>query len=284
MTEDPRFSRRALLFAPCAYNLAETTRMIEIANAVRAGEGGDSAFEIRFISEGGAFERLIIEAGFPVERLEPRITPAQIERAYKLDKGEAFGAAFSAAQCIEKIEGELAFIREIRPIAIVTGSYVTIPLTHRIAGVPLVWVVQSTWLEGFFKHGAGMTGSIRPAPVRRLVDLAIYRMIDLWMRFGLLNSLNGAANTMAFPGSRPCSITGAAISIWLRSLTISPGPSYRRATVSSDRSWHSRIFPFQARSRKFHAPGRLSILRWAVRARRRSYAISCAASGARLIG
>jgi UDP:flavonoid glycosyltransferase YjiC (YdhE family) len=200
MTEGPRFSRRALLFAPCAYNLAETTRMIEIAKAVLAGEAGQSAFEIRFISEGGAFEQLIVEAGFPVEKLEPRISPAQIERAYKLDKGEAFGAAFSAAQCIEKIEGELTFIRRIRPIAIVTGSYVTIPLTHRIAGVPLVWVVQSTWLEGFFKHGAGMTDSIRPAPVRKLADFAIYRLIDLWMRIGLLNPLNKAARHYGVPG------------------------------------------------------------------------------------
>jgi UDP:flavonoid glycosyltransferase YjiC (YdhE family) len=200
MTDRPRFSRRALLFAPCAYNLAETTRMIEIAKAVRASDGGDSAFDIRFISEGGEFERLITEAGFPVEALEPQITPAQIERAYKLDKGEAFGAAFSAAQCVEKIEAELAFIRKINPIAIVTGSYVTIPLTHRIAGVPLVWVVQSTWLERFFKHGAGMTGSIRPAPVRKLADLAIYGLIDLWMRISLLNPLNSAARHFGVPG------------------------------------------------------------------------------------
>jgi UDP:flavonoid glycosyltransferase YjiC (YdhE family) len=200
MTEGSRFFRRALLFAPCAYNLAETTRMIEIAKAVMAGERGDSAFDIRFISEGGAFERLITEAGLPVERLEPRITPAQIDRAYKLDRGEAFGAAFSAAQCVEKIEGELAFIRKINPIAIVTGSYVTIPLTHRLAGVPLVWVVQSTWLKGFFKHGAGMTGSIRPAPVRNLADFAIYRLIDLWMRIGLLSPLNRAARHYGVPG------------------------------------------------------------------------------------
>ncbi|HTL69361.1 MAG TPA: nucleotide disphospho-sugar-binding domain-containing protein [Lacunisphaera sp.] len=176
--------------------------MVEIANAIRAGERSDSAFAIRFISEGGAFERLITDAGFPVERLEPRITPAQIERVYKLDKGEAFGAAFSTAQCIEKIEGELAFIRSIRPVAIVTGSYVTIPLTHRIAGVPLVWVIQSTWLEGFFKHGAGMTDAIRPAAVRKLADFAIYRLIDLWMRFGLLNPLNRAARHYGVPGFR----------------------------------------------------------------------------------
>ena len=103
-------------------------------------------------------------------------------------------------QCVEKIEGELAFIRKIGPVAIVTGSYVTIPLTHRIAGVPLIWVAQSTWLEGFFKHGAGMTGSIRPTPLRKLSDFAIYRLLDLWMRFSLLTPLNRAARHYGVAG------------------------------------------------------------------------------------
>ena len=74
MTEPANTTRRTLLFAPCAYNLAETSRMIEIAKAVRVHPRASAAFDIGFISEGGAFERLIEENGFPVEKLEPRIT------------------------------------------------------------------------------------------------------------------------------------------------------------------------------------------------------------------
>jgi UDP:flavonoid glycosyltransferase YjiC (YdhE family) len=195
-----RAEGRALLFAPCAYNLAETTRMIEIAKAVRADPRAAAVFEVRFISEGGDFEHLIERGGFPVEKLQPRITPEKIERAYKLDRGEAIGAAFSVQECIEKIEGERAFIEAIKPAAIVTGSYVTIPVSSRAAGVPLVWVVQTTWLEGFFKHGAGMTDRLRFGPARTIADFAIFELINLWMRIGLLNPLNKAAKHFGVPG------------------------------------------------------------------------------------
>lgn len=48
---------KPLLFAPASFNLAETTRMVEIARACR------DRFPILF---GGQFERLIREAGFEI--------------------------------------------------------------------------------------------------------------------------------------------------------------------------------------------------------------------------
>jgi UDP:flavonoid glycosyltransferase YjiC (YdhE family) len=186
-------ANRALVFAPCAYNLAETTRMVEIARAVTRRNDHDRRFDVRFISDGGQFEALIEKAGFPLERLEPRMTAEKIAYAYKLDKGEAFGAVMSPDEAIEKIRNEVAFLREVRPAAIITGSYVTMPITHQIVGVPLVWVVQSTWLEGFFRHGAGMTDNIRFKPAKWATDFMIYSLIHLWMQVGLLRPLNKAA-------------------------------------------------------------------------------------------
>jgi UDP:flavonoid glycosyltransferase YjiC (YdhE family) len=100
----------------------------------------------------------------------------------------------SADEAIEKIRNEVAFLQESKPAAIVTGSYVTMPITHQIIDVPLVWVVQSTWLEGFFKHGAGMTDTIRFKSVKRIADFAIYSLINLWTQVGLLRPLNKAAD------------------------------------------------------------------------------------------
>jgi UDP:flavonoid glycosyltransferase YjiC (YdhE family) len=68
------------------------------------------------------------------------------------------------------------------------------PITHQIIDVPLVWVVQSTWLEGFLKHGAGMTDNIRFKPVKRIADCAIYSLINRWTQVGLLRPLNKAAD------------------------------------------------------------------------------------------
>ena len=67
-----------LLFAPCAFNLAETSRMVEIAKAVARHPAASRAFDIHFISDGGDFERLIESHGFPLTHMEPRLTPEKL--------------------------------------------------------------------------------------------------------------------------------------------------------------------------------------------------------------
>ena len=63
---------KQLLFATAAYNLAETTRMLEISKACRG------KFESSFLIFGGQFKHLIDDAGFPIHRLEPYLTPWRI--------------------------------------------------------------------------------------------------------------------------------------------------------------------------------------------------------------
>ncbi|HFD40114.1 MAG TPA: glycosyltransferase, partial [Anaerolineae bacterium] len=63
---------KALVFSPALYNLAEATRALEIARACR------DLFDILFVSYGGQFEHLVEEAGYPIRRLEPQVTPAKI--------------------------------------------------------------------------------------------------------------------------------------------------------------------------------------------------------------
>jgi hypothetical protein len=83
-------SKRILLFTPCAFNLAETTRMLEIAKGVGHHEGASKVFDIQFMSDRGDFEHLIEEEGFPLKKMEPRLTPEKIEFIGKVDKGEVF--------------------------------------------------------------------------------------------------------------------------------------------------------------------------------------------------
>ena len=75
-------SRKVLLFAPCAFNLAETSRMVEIAKGVRHHPKASQVFDVHFISDGGEFEQLIERHGFPLTRLEPRLT-ARKDRAHR---------------------------------------------------------------------------------------------------------------------------------------------------------------------------------------------------------
>lgn len=76
-------SKKILLFTPAAFNMAETTRMIEIAKGIRNSKGASQAFEIQFISDGGDMEHLIEEEGFPLKRMKPRLTPEKIEHIGK---------------------------------------------------------------------------------------------------------------------------------------------------------------------------------------------------------
>jgi len=62
--------KQTLLFAPCAYNLAETSRMVEIAKAIERHPAASQVFDTHFISDGGDFETMIEKHGLP-----PTTTP-----------------------------------------------------------------------------------------------------------------------------------------------------------------------------------------------------------------
>ena len=176
--------------------------MVEIAKAVARHPVASQAFEIHFISDGGDFEEMIEKHGFALTRLEPRLTTQKIELIAKVDRGEKFTPAFTDAELIARVSSEVACLRELQPVAVVTGSYVTIPLTCRILKVPLVWVIQSTWLPEFFCHGAGMTDKLRSRAVKALADWLILRFINFWIRYGFLNGINRTAKHFGVQGYR----------------------------------------------------------------------------------
>ncbi|MGB2625519.1 MAG: nucleotide disphospho-sugar-binding domain-containing protein [Candidatus Acidiferrum sp.] len=186
-------SRRRLLFAPCGFNLAETSRMLEIAKGVAGSPIASELFEIHFISDGGDFESLIEKHGFALTRMEPRLTAEKIEHIAKVDRGEKFSSAFTNAEMIRRVENEISVLKRLTPVAVVTGSYPSIPVTCRVLKIPLVWVVQSTWLPAFFEHGAGMTDHVRPGAIKAVADACILVFINFWIRHGFLNSVNHAA-------------------------------------------------------------------------------------------
>jgi UDP:flavonoid glycosyltransferase YjiC (YdhE family) len=140
-----RFScaMKMLAFAPGAYNLAETTRMLEIAKACRHD------FDIVFMSYGGRFEKLIREEGFSLRALSPQLTPEKIEHLYAVDRGEKLGDFFMLDEIREQVRSELALFRELKPVAVVTGFDFSLDVSARAARIPLVWVIQSTWTEAY---------------------------------------------------------------------------------------------------------------------------------------
>lgn len=209
---------RNLLFAPCAYNLAETSRMVEIAKAIASHPVASKAFDVHFISDGGEFECMIENHGFPLTRMEPRLTAEKIELIAKVDRGEKFAPAFADPELVQRIDNETAFLRELAPVAVVTGSYLTIPVSCRVCKIPLVWVVQSTWLPAFFLHGAGMTDAVKPAPLKTAADWLVMLFINFWIRYGFLDSVNRVAKRFGVPGY------GSIFEFWRGDITLVAEP------------------------------------------------------------
>jgi len=125
--------------------------------------------------------------------MEPCLTAEKIEHIAKVDRGEKFTPAFTDAEMIQRVENEAS-------VAVVTGSYQSIPVTCRVLDIPLVWVVQSTWFPDFFEHGAGMTDRVRPAAIKAVADRCILAFINVWIKHGFLNSVNHAAKRFGVPG------------------------------------------------------------------------------------
>jgi UDP:flavonoid glycosyltransferase YjiC (YdhE family) len=174
--------------------------MIEIAKGVRNHDTASKTFEIQFISDGGDFERLIEEEGFLLQRMSPRLTKEKIEHIARVDRGERFAPAFSSSELVQRIENEVAHLKQVRPAVVITGSYLTIPVSCRILNIPLAWVIQSTWLKPFFATGAGMTDNIKPKLLKRLADLLVLAFINFWIRYGFLNAINKAARHFGVSG------------------------------------------------------------------------------------
>jgi UDP:flavonoid glycosyltransferase YjiC (YdhE family) len=69
-----------------------------------------------------------------------------------------------------------------------------------VLNIPLVWVVQSTWLPDFFAHGAGMTDHVGPPIIKAVADRCILAFINFWIKHGFLNSVNQSAKHFGVPG------------------------------------------------------------------------------------
>jgi UDP:flavonoid glycosyltransferase YjiC (YdhE family) len=155
---------KTILFFPITFNLAETTEAITIAKAI----SGD--FNCHFASYGGVFETLIEKAGFPITRLEPRLTPQKIKRIYEINQGKSFGHLHSIDYVRQMIRSELALYESLQPAAVVTGMNLSACISCPAAQVPLVWLMQA----GMALNTAARLGKLKDmdaldvAPIRWL--------------------------------------------------------------------------------------------------------------------
>ena len=122
-----------VLFCPVTFNLAETTRMIQVAHAL------DSSHRVVFMGYETDFVELIRDAGFDYRACEPSWTRAQRDQAIAFDQGRSFRSPFTPALVGARVELERRMIRELDAAAVVTGSNLTSFISARAEGVPLFY-------------------------------------------------------------------------------------------------------------------------------------------------
>ena len=167
---------KTLLFSPATFNLAETTRCIEVAKAVK------NNFNIVFMSFGGQFEKLIEKEDFNVEKIQPRLTSKKIEHIYKVDQSEKAGEMFSSREIEEQVKSELEVIKKYKPSAVITGFDFAASISARVAKIHLIWLTQSTWdLEQMIKLKLGGYTDDFDQPLLRVMPRGFKEWLSIMM-------------------------------------------------------------------------------------------------------
>lgn len=140
---------KTLVFAIAGYNLAETGRMLEIAKAAR------QHFKIIFFSYGGQFEELVAAAGFRLERMSPRLSRERLARLRVVLSGETLNTVgyLTAPEMAARVPREIAFLKQVKPAAVLTGWCLSVAISARAAGVPFVNVLHSTSVREYYEAG-----------------------------------------------------------------------------------------------------------------------------------
>ncbi|MGM0216401.1 glycosyltransferase [Enterococcus sp. AZ109] len=125
---------QTIVFTPATFNLAETTRMIEVAKELR------TSCNCQFFGFSTTHAALITKNGFPFTLLAPVLTKEQERQIIALDQMKGITNPFTTELVAARVKSELDFLQKQRPKVVITGTNVTIFLSARIAKIPLVYV------------------------------------------------------------------------------------------------------------------------------------------------
>lgn len=137
-------------FFPFFHNLAETSRLVRIAESLLE-LGGEAVF----FSHGGSYEYLAEEIGCAPIRVDPVYTKADVDELMEFDRLEKFGDPFQEDWLIEHIGHEEQAYLENEVSLVVTGCNFPSILSARKANIPLVWVIPGTSMPPYFEMGYG---------------------------------------------------------------------------------------------------------------------------------
>lgn len=124
---------RCVLFTPLGFNLAETTRMIEVARALPPHRPA------AFVMHDDQFAHLVRAAGLPLLPGGPALTAAQRAQVLTVDQERGLRLPFTEELLDARVEVERAAARATGALAMVHGTNPTSPISARAEGIPLFY-------------------------------------------------------------------------------------------------------------------------------------------------
>lgn len=124
-----------VLFSPIMFNLAEVTRMIEIARAL------DQRHTPIFFGYEDDYRHLVTDAGFDYRPLQPAWTAADRLQALKFDQLKTLRTPFTTELVAARVAAERELIRDTEAQAVVIGTNVTSMISARAEKTTLWYAV-----------------------------------------------------------------------------------------------------------------------------------------------
>lgn len=168
--------KKTLIFAPETINLAETTRMLEIAKELRAD------YCCLFVGYSDEYSWMITEAGFEFTLLNPVLTQEKIEHLWKVDRMESFADPFTEHELRKRVLGEIQILRDSKAEAVVMGFTLSFAISARVMKVPLICVMPFPLTEPFLRHNlASVPDEFYRGMIRIFPEKLFRNLINKWL-------------------------------------------------------------------------------------------------------
>jgi UDP:flavonoid glycosyltransferase YjiC (YdhE family) len=139
--------KKTILFAPETFNLAETTRSIEVAKRC------STYFNCIFIGYSKKYAYLIEEANFEFIHLQPNLMEEEIDQIMKVDQLKGIKHPFTYENLKERIKNEKDIINKNNPVVVFIGTTLSMFISSRACKIPLVYLKPLAYTRIFFSEG-----------------------------------------------------------------------------------------------------------------------------------
>jgi len=166
---------KTVLFAPETINIAETTRMVEIAKLIR------NRYNCIFAGYSDEYSFIIKDAGFEFIPLSPWLTKEKTEHLWKVDRMESFADPFTEDELDERVKNEIALIKSKNVEAVIMGFTLSYAISARVSKVPLIYFMPFPLTEPFLKNKlAGVPDDFYRGIVKLIPEGLLTGIINLW--------------------------------------------------------------------------------------------------------